>query len=87
MDFNDLRARAAELNRSTIAGDLANAYRLLLDLSAEEASRVLLLAGYAVVGPNDRRFWAHAQGGIAAACQHQVGGTALSVLELRSWVA
>jgi hypothetical protein len=57
VDFSELRLRAAALNRSTVAGDLANAYRLLLDLPAEEACRVLLLAGYSIVGHNDRRFW------------------------------
>lgn len=87
MDFNDLRRCAAELNRSTTAGDLANAYRLLLDLSAEEVSRVLLLAGYSVIGHNDRRFWAHAQGGIATACMRCIDGAAVSQLELRNLAA
>lgn len=69
-----MRADAAQLNEATKAGDLARAYTLLMKHPAELAQRVLLFAGYSVVGPRDRDFWKLAQADIARAARSLTDG-------------
>jgi len=68
------KAHAAQLNEATKAGDIARAYSLLTKHQAEDAVRVLLLAGYSVVGPRDRDFWKLAQADIARAARSHTDG-------------
>lgn len=68
------KAQAAQLNEATKAGDIARAYSLLMKQPADLAQRVLLFAGYSVVGPRDRDFWKLAQADIARAARSHTDG-------------
>jgi hypothetical protein len=82
MNRYELEKLAARLNAFCQAGNIPESYRLLLNRAADEAARILLMAGFTTVGSNDRSFWRMTQSTLARACNAKVGGYDLRQLQI-----